>query len=321
MNLVQIRMFCMSATLGSVSEAARAMEVTQSAVSKGLSRLQEEEGVRLLENRRGRLVMTPAGEAFLPVAKRLLEQETLATQCLRESRQGESVSILTSETFGIYYLPVILRRLRLLWPTTRVRVDLAHNASIEERISRCTHDVGILSRPGRNPDLSYFHLLDDELVLVCPDGHELSGRSVDPGKLDGQPFVLHEAGSVPRMLAEEFFARHQLEVEVPVEVSNVESMKALVREGAGLAFVSRHSATPELESGALGEIDVVGQTLTRAFYFVQRRERASSIPMRHLYHTIRDWGGRTDAAIHDSPSASHDIAEWDAPSNYPMAVS
>ena len=320
MNLVQVRMFCLSATLGSVSEAARAMDVTQSAVSKGLSRLQEEEDVRLLEIRRGRLVLTPAGEMFLPVARRLLEQETLATQCLRESRQGETVSILTSETFGIYYLPAILRRLRFLWPATRVRVDLAHNASIEERISRCTHDVGILSRPGRDPDLSYFHLLDDDLALVCHVGHELSGRSAEPDELEGRQFVLHEAGSVPRLLAEEFFSRHHLDVDVPMEVSHVESMKALVREGAGLAFVSRRSVLPDLEAGVLGEIDVVGEKLTRAFYFVHRRERASSIPMRHLYHTIRDWEGGSEPAIHDSTSAIHDHAEWAPPSKSPIAV-
>jgi DNA-binding transcriptional LysR family regulator len=320
MNLVQVRMFCLSATLGSVSEAARAMEVTQSAVSKGLSRLQEEEGVRLLEIRRGRLVLTQAGEAFLPVAKRLLEQETVATQCLREFRQGETVSILTSETFGIYYLPAILRRMRFLWPTTRVRVDLAHNASIEERVSRCSHDVGILSRPGRNPDLSYFHLLDDDLALVCAIGHDLSGRSVAPRALGGLPFVLHEAGSVPRLLAEEFFARHHLEVEVPMEVSHVESLKVLVRENAGIAFVSRRSVLPELEDGALGEIDVVGETLARSFYFVHRRERTSSIPMRHLYHTIRDLEGGGEGAIHDVASASHDSTEWDAPSNPTIAV-
>jgi len=310
MNLVQVRMFCLSATLGSLSDAARAMGITQSAVSKGLSRLQEEEGVRLFETSRGKLALTPAGEAFLPFARRILEQETLAARCLRDFRQGEVVSILTSETFGIHYLPPVVRRLRARWPSTRVRVDLAHNANIEDRIARGTHDVGILSRPGRNPALDYFHLLDDELALVCTFGHELSGRTVDPAELSGRSFILHEAGSVPRQLAEEFLARHSLSVDVPMEVSNVESMKVLVRENAGFAFLSRRSALAELESGTLGEVRVAGERLSRGFYLVHRRDRETSLPVRRLYHALRDGSDGSPEAVHDDPSPGHDSTEW-----------
>lgn len=284
-------MFCLAAAHGNLSEAARKMEITQSAVSKGLARLQEEEGVRLLEIGRGRIVLTAAGEALLPIARRLLEQEALALQCLREFRQGEAVSILASESFGIYYLPAIVRRIRAQWPDTRVRVDLVHNARIEEKIAMCTHDAGIVSRPGQNPELSYFHLLDDEIVLVCAVGHELSSGPVEPGRLAGRPFVLHEPGSVPRVLAEEFFARHALEVEVPLEVSNVETMKAMVKDDAGLAFLSLRSVRRELEEGCLRRVDLEGDRILRGFYFVHRRERHVSVPMRHLYHAIRAMGG------------------------------
>ncbi|GEM_PF-2487075 len=310
MNLVQVRMFCLSATLGSLSDAARAMGITQSAVSKGLSRLQEDEGVRLLETSRGKPLLTPAGEAFLPFARRILEEETVAVRCLRDFRQGEVVSILTSETFGIYYLPPVVRRLRARWPATRVRVDLAHNANIEDRIARGTHDVGILSRPGRNPSLDYFHLLDDELALICSTGHELSGRTVDPAELSGHSFILHEAGSVPRQLAEEFLSRHSLSVDVPMEVSNVESMKLLVRENAGFAFLSRKSALAELDSGSLGEVGIAGERLSRAFYLAHRRDRETSLPVRHLYHTLREGSEAPVDAIHDDPSQGHDPMEW-----------
>lgn len=299
MNLVQVQMFCLSASLGSASEAARSMDLTQSAVSKGLARLQDEEGVRLLEVNRGRLVLTAAGEALLPIARKLLEQEALASQCLREFRQGETVSIVASESFGIYYLPGFVRRLRSSWPDTRVRVDLAHNAAIEDRVARCAYDAGIVSRPGRNPELVYSHLLDDEIVLVCSDGHELSAVPRDPSDLEGRPFVLHEAGSVPRILAEEFFAMHGLNVQVPLEVSNVETMKAMVREDVGLAFLSLQSVRRELEEGLLGRIELSGERMVRGFYFVHRRERHVSLAMRHLYHTIRSTG-----PIESDPSLS-----------------
>ena len=288
LNLGQVRMFCRAVALGSLGEAAREMGVTQSAISKGLVRFQEEEGVRLLKNRHGRMILTAVGESFLPIARRLLEQERLASECLRGFRQGDTIAILTSESFGIYYLPPVIRRLRERWPQTRVRVDLAHNASIEARIAHGSHDVGIVSRPGQDPDLAYFHLFDEELALVCPPGHELSGCSAEPQQLSGEAFVLHEAGSVPRLLAEEFFARHALETEIPLEVSNVETMKAMVREGAGLAFLSRQSAFSELASGKLGEIKLRGDHLRRGFYFVHRRDREAAVPMRRLYHALHE---------------------------------
>lgn len=296
---------------GSASEAARVMGLTQSAVSKGLSRWQEDEGVRLFEFVNGRVVFTAAGDALLPIARRMVEDERLAQLCLNGFRQGGVLSILTSESFGIYYLPSVLRRMRSRWPGTRVRVCLVHNASIEERIAACTHDVGIVSGPGRNPLLSYHHLLDDEIVLVASPAHDLAGRTVEPEELSGRSFVMHDPGSVPRMLVDELFSRRRVDARVPIEVSNVETMKELAREDVGLAFLSRRSVRKEIETGALSTIEIAGERLARAFFLVQRRRRDESSAMRRLYHTIReDDQGRDPRIAHDSASPGDDAESW-----------
>ena len=66
MNLTALRMFLLTAERGSLSEAARALDVTQSAVSKAIARLQEEHGVLLIETSTGRPCLTPAGQHLLP---------------------------------------------------------------------------------------------------------------------------------------------------------------------------------------------------------------------------------------------------------------
>lgn len=288
MNLVRIRMLCEVADRGSVSDAARSLGLTQSAVSKGLARWQEEEGVRLFELVNGRVVFTAAGESVLPIARRMVEDERMAQLCLKGCREGDMLSILVSESFGVYYLPPALRRMRERWPETRVRVCLVHNASIEERIAACTHDVGIVSGPGRNPLLSYHHLLDDEIVLVASADHEFAGREIEPASLSGRPFVLHDPGSVPRSIAEDFFSRNRIEPLIPLEVSNVETMKELVREGVGMAFLSRRSIRRESEEGTIAIVGIAGERLGRSFYLAQRRRRGESAPMRRLYHVIRE---------------------------------
>lgn len=288
MNLTALRMFLLTAERGSLSEAARALDVTQSAVSKAIARLQEEHGVLLIETSSGRPSLTPAGQNLLPLARKLLELETLAEDCLSSFSRGEAISILCSETFGVYFLPPVLSRMRAEWPGTRVRMELAHNSRIEERIAGCEHEVGIVSRPGRHPSLDYFHLLDDELVLICHPAHALAGTVSHASNLAREPFVLHEPGSVPRLLAEELFLRHGLAPEVQLEVSNVETMKAAVRERVGLAFLSRRSCRNELEQGALAVVGIADERLVRSFHFVRHRDRPESPSMRRLYHCIKD---------------------------------
>lgn len=300
---VRLRMFLLVADLGSASGAARVLGLTQSAVSKSLSRWQEEEGIRLLEQRNGRMVPTAAGAELLPIARRVVGEVGLASLCLRSFRDGDSVSILTSESFGVYFLPEVLRRMRERWPSTRVRACLAHNAEVEESVAACLHDLGVVSSPGRDPLLSYHHLVDDEIVLVAPADHELAGLVVHPTALAGRPFVRHEPGSVPRNLVDDLFRRHGVDPDGPFEVSNVETMKTLVREGAGLAFLSRRSAEGELRRGLLAEVGVEGERLGRAFHLVLRRGRVETPAMRRLYHLARGLDGRTR---HDLPSDAFD---------------
>jgi DNA-binding transcriptional LysR family regulator len=301
MNLVRLRMFHLAATRGSISEAARELGVTQSAVSKGIARLQEEYGIRLLETSQGRPSPTCAGSALLPLAGKLAELETLAEGCLRGLSRGDSVDVLCSETFGVYCLPPVVAKVRDEWPETRLSIQLVNNGEIEGRISRCDGDVGIVSNPLENPSLSRFHLMDDELVLVCSPDHRLAGEEVGPRELDGEAFLLHEPGSVPRKLAEDFFRRHGIAHSVPLEMSSVETMKSAAREAVGLAFVSRRCVLSELSEGRLAEIPIRGERMRRSFYYVHHRERPTSLAMRRLYHSIRDWAATRDPVLAGIP--------------------
>ena len=109
-TLRQLRMLLAAVDAGSISAAARLLNVTQPAATQQLRLLERGLGVRLLERARGKVVPTPAGEALLVAARRAQDAVDDVISAARRLRAGEAgrVRIGTGATACIYLLPPTL---------------------------------------------------------------------------------------------------------------------------------------------------------------------------------------------------------------------
>ncbi|HEX3801261.1 MAG TPA: LysR family transcriptional regulator [Solirubrobacteraceae bacterium] len=168
----ELRAFCAAATLGSIAEAARAMNVSQPAMSKRLRALENVAGAELFERSSRGVTLTPAGVQLYSAARRLLRSAD-SVQALIKSAPAMPVRIASSPTIAELRLPQVLGELAGSDGVTAELIS-ANSELVRELVRDGRSDLGIASI---DPYALYADGLEerivwrDELVVVVPPGH------------------------------------------------------------------------------------------------------------------------------------------------------
>jgi DNA-binding transcriptional LysR family regulator len=292
MNLNQLKLFYMAAKHGSLSAAAEAMCITQPAVTKGIQRLQEYYEIKLFNRFGKKMALTDAGEVLYGIAESIFEMENQAEESLRDFQQRKRgfIRILSSESFGSYYLPFIINRFSKANPRIRISVDLLPTEQIVEKTAALSNDLGFISYPVPHKKLFMREILEDSYQIIVPPGHPFALKAViEPEDLAGQPVIVHEKGSAPRKSTEEFAGRHNIHLTIPLELSNNEAMKTAVEEGVGIAIITRRVVSKEIETGKLRAIPLSDPSMTRKFYLIHHKDKYLSRPLQSLIDMVDHW--------------------------------
>jgi DNA-binding transcriptional LysR family regulator len=203
MELRHLRYFCAVAEHQGFSRSARALHVSQSAISEQISDLEREIGVPLLVRGQQKTRLTPQGEVFVVEARKALAAADQAVETVRRSARGEIGTL----NIGFFNggtgpdVPAIIKDFRRLHPGVRVSVTdmvpgLQSSALVEGGI-----DVGF-TRPLETPFdqlLSSELLYLDRLVAVLPKDDPRARGSVNLKNLAGERFVLVARESSPSL--------------------------------------------------------------------------------------------------------------------------
>jgi len=153
LDLDHIEAFLATADQGTVTAAARVMHLTQPAVSRNLKLLEEALGVTLFERAGRGLVLTAAGRALVPRARRLLgEAGDLRRELARiGARRYHDVRIGTVDSVATWLLPDVLAALRDAWPGLEVKLHTARTAELLERLREGILDLAVVAWSGPPP--------------------------------------------------------------------------------------------------------------------------------------------------------------------------
>jgi DNA-binding transcriptional LysR family regulator len=245
MDLQQMRYVVAVAETGSFTRAAERCLVVQSALSHQVARLEKDLGARLFDRTSRRVRVTAAGEAFLPAARQALEAAERARQEVAAA-VGEirgRLVIGSIPTVTAVDLPAVLREYRQRHPQVRITLRAGASERLAEQVREGTLHAAFLGvQPGfRLHGVRDQVLARGELVAVVDPGHPLAALAaedeVDLRRLAGEAFVDFAAGSAARAQSEEAFAAAGLRREVAFEVSGVELLARMVRNGLGIALL------------------------------------------------------------------------------------
>jgi DNA-binding transcriptional LysR family regulator len=259
MTLEQLRIFVAVAEREHVTNAAAELRLTQSAVSAAVSALEARYATRLFDRVGRRIVLTEAGRAFLDEARAVLARAAAAEAVLIDLaglKKGR-LALAASQTVASYWLPPLIHRYATDYPGVAVTVEIANTETVAAAVQDGAADIGIVEGEVDNPALSSTPVAEDEMTLVVGRDHPWAdGRPLAPGDLAGTRWVLRERGSGTRSVLETVAGSVGLglgDLDVALEFSSNEAVRAAVEAGAGAAIMSRLVAASSLASGALVE--------------------------------------------------------------------
>jgi DNA-binding transcriptional LysR family regulator len=275
-TLRQLRTFKTVADLSSFSLAAQRLKLSQPSVSYQVKELEETMGVPLLDRLGKRVQLTEAGSLLYGYARRMLDVLDEATVAIEEMRgiQRGTLRVGASTTVGIYLLPAALGAFKKLHPGLVISLEIGTRARVQEQVLRNELDLAVVGPALNDPELAIVPFLTDELVVVAPGGHPMSGkRALTLKDLAGQPFVMREAASGSRWSLEKAARKAGAKLTVAMELGSNGAIKHAVESGLGLAVLSRYACTLELASGRLVELDVHGFPIRRDWHIVHLKRR------------------------------------------------
>lgn len=238
MNLRQLRYFVRIVECGSLSRAARELNLAQPALSQQLAKLEELVGKPLVVRTPQGVVPTEHGLALHQHAAfvlRLVEQGLAVARGGARAIQGMVSVGLAATTVAALGLPLV-QRVRERYPGILLNVVEGMSGHIEQMLRLGQLDMAILFAPGLAPDLVVEPLLDEELFVVLPRTSRLVPRrrtSLTLAEVARLPMILPTArhGLRQRVTAE--LDRRGLRVEVVAEIDSLALLMACVAAGMG----------------------------------------------------------------------------------------
>lgn len=282
-TLRQLQVFVAVARLGSVSQAADAVALSQSAASMALSEFERQFDCRLFERIGKSLQINPLGEQLLPKAVELLDRAA-EIEALLEGRSGlGSLRIGATLTIGNYLATLIVADFLQHHPEARVQLTVHNTATIVEQVAQYELDLGLIEGACQHPQLLTLPWVEDELVVFAAPDHPLLGKTeVSLAELMGERWILRERGSGTRDVFEQALRRHHLEPQVRLELEHTEAIKRAVESGLGISCISRLALKEAFRRGSLAAIATPQLDLNRRFQFVWHRDKYQTAVMREF---------------------------------------
>jgi DNA-binding transcriptional LysR family regulator len=271
--LSQIESFIEIARLGNMGRAAKALSISQPALTARLQGLEEELAAPLFQRTHTGMVLTPAGRAFLPHADRAIEALRSGGSLVRELEYGVTgeLALAVAPAVSAYVLPEILVRFTERHPDVRLRVRTGHSEMILDLVDRGEVELGIV-RQLRDERFRSTPLYEDELVLIARPDHPfaVAGR-VDVSEIKHAQLILFDRTSSYYDLTNALFRAAGVVPRGVTEVDNIEGAKRMVVRGLGVALLPGTAVADALAAGTIREIGLGGvATIRRQLVAVER---------------------------------------------------
>jgi DNA-binding transcriptional LysR family regulator len=263
LQLPQLRSFCLAATEGNFTTAAKALGLSASTVWQQVRALEREFKARLLR-RRGRAVeLTDEGRLLLE----LVQPHVSGLDSLRrlfETRRVElpqELVVASGAYLLAHHLPQAIQAFRTARPSIRLHLRIAAWSALHRSMERGEADVAVLACDPdltRSSYLDYEHLFDERLTLLTPAGHPLTRlRRIGPQDVIKHPLILPPKGGADRKVIDRLLQKHGLadRVQTALVCGLIDVVKQYVLGNVGVALMYATGAvcraTPGLQLRAL----------------------------------------------------------------------
>lgn len=290
MHLDTLRLFADLVRLRSYSRAAEQHQVSQSAASQAIRKLEADLGATLVDRSQRPLVLTPQGQAFHEACLGVLaawEQARAAVSAAGPRIDG-TVRLSAIYSVGVYEVSRYLHEFSAAYPEATVELECHHSHKVLAAVLAGDADVGILSFPPHDPELTVIDLKAEPMVLVCHPHHRLARRKVvKPSDLRGEGFVAFEPALMIRKAIDRALRHEGVQLQTVLEFDNIDTIKQAVVGGQGVSILPRPTIQAEEELGTLVGIPIGMPDLVRPLGIIHARHRPLSPTVQRFIEVVR----------------------------------
>lgn len=276
MELRQIKYFIEVAKREHVTDAANALHVAQSAVSRQIFNLEDELGVDLFI-REGRTVrLTKIGKIFLEHMERAMNVIEDAKRVVEEYIDPEkgTIHIGFSASLASYILPTAISYFRKEHPQVQFILNEGSYSELIEQVIRGEINIALLGPiPSDQDKVKSRVLFTENIVALLPSNHPLASRtSIKLTELRDDPFILFPKGFILHEVIMEGCLQRGFRPQIAFEGKDLDAIKGLVSAGLGVTLLPEVTLVDSLPR-ATARVPVVEPSLKRTVGAIIPNER------------------------------------------------
>lgn len=288
MDLLLTQSLLAVADHGAITEAAAALAISQSALSRRIQQLEQDLGAQLLVRSQRGVVLTEMGRLVVEEGRNLVSRYDILRERLRAHLALDmgQVRIGGGATVVSYLLPGAIAEFTRNHPGVVFQLKEAGSREIERDVMNERLELGVVTLPVHASDLIVTPLCEDRIVLIAGSRHPLARQKTLPvAALAGQDLVGFEAGSAIRLLVDSALRGAGIEVHVVMELRSIPAILQMVATTQNLAFVSERGAAAR--SRQVRRLSVRGLRLSRKLGLIVKRSRPASPAAMAFAETLR----------------------------------
>jgi DNA-binding transcriptional LysR family regulator len=292
LNLDQLQALVEVVELGSISAAARRLNLTQPAVSLQIRELEARVGTPLLRRVGRQASPTSAGRELAEHARDIFETTRRALSVVRRHKDGSlgRVRIGSGNVALRYLLLPVLQKLRREYPAIELTVSTGNTPEIADRLLRGEIDLGFTGLPVDGSLFDAAYVRDMEMVAILPRRGVDLPKVVSPADLDGWPLISMPQHSNLAQIVRDWLRGGGGEPRPAMEIDNVDVIRQVVAAGLGLALVPEAALTHgEPVEGVLSR--PLDPPLALRLGLIQRRNASDDPALRIVREAIVTLGG------------------------------
>ncbi|NBI31111.1 LysR family transcriptional regulator [Chengkuizengella marina] len=236
MTIFQLQVLVEVVNSGSFTKAGEKMGLSQSGVSHTISSLESELDITLLSRNRNGITVTDSGERILKHVRNILEHNEKLNQerGLIKGIEVGKVKVGAFSSVSSQLFPKILKDFKKKHPGIEIELYEGGYDEIKNWITSGIVDIGFVTLPC--PDFDTEFILKDDLYIVLSKEHPLSNhQTLILNQIEQEPFIMPKAGC--EILVKKSFKRENIKSNTAFEISNNNTILAMVEQGIGISIV------------------------------------------------------------------------------------
>ncbi|MCC3868563.1 LysR family transcriptional regulator [Terrisporobacter mayombei] len=257
MTIRHLRIFITIVECKTMRKAAEKLYISQPAVSQAVSELEKYYGVKLFERLSQRLYITEAGKTLLSYARHIVSSFEDMESAMFDVSSRMTIKVGGSVSIGTTMLIDIVEKLEEEISGIDVRVTVDNTSTIENKVCLSELDLAIVEGCLQSDEIIQIPVHNDELVMVVGKNHLFWDRqSISISELHNQDVISREEGSTNRNQFEQLLIENKIKINKKWRCTNTEAIKNLVKNGKGIAIISKLLIEKEIEDGKLRVLNV-----------------------------------------------------------------